>query len=302
MLISQLKQVRKFFAFFTGRKVDFSKMEAIRRKRRESKRRHLFNQYEEVPQFIFAGATMPSGGRKTALSLLDRFVPRVQLIQTETVHKVVQNTNFDFIYMENDFDVKTYALAAVLQKELGTSCSHLSIDEPVLQSTYNPFKAIVYVNKVSDAEKLFTVLKEEKTGRSRSSKNLLYHDYDRKVAACGANQRETDEFDLKRFISKWHRSICFLRSDVSSSERISTFERFSVGQYNVMITTSLAARGIDVPNVNLIVQFDFPSNVADILHRAGRTGRAGAQGKGKIDPLPRGFMMNKCRKLQYSQE
>lgn len=220
---------------------------------------------------------MPSGGRKTALSLVQKFVPGAELVQTDMVHRTVSNTKFDFIDMEEDFDVKAVVLAGILERELVTSGCNLSVSDSVQNGgMYNPFRAIVYVNKVADAERLFLVLSDE---NSRLS-TLSYATSNRNDGNVDVAERNSENrFDMKKFITKWRRRICFLRSDVSSTERISTFEKFSIGQFNVMITTGLAARGIDIPNVNVVIQFDFPLNVADILHRAGRTGRAGADGK-----------------------
>lgn len=51
------------------------------------------------------------------------------------------------------------------------------------------------------------------------------------------------------------------------------------GRCPVMVATDVAARGLDVPNVGLVVNFDFPNGVEDYVHRIGRTGRAGATGE-----------------------
>ena len=279
VFISQLKEVRKLFEFYTGRRIDFSRKEGIRRRKRESKRKYIFSQYKTIPQFVFAGATMPSGGRKTALSLVQKFVPGAELVQTDMVHRTVSNTKFDFIDMEEDFDVKAVVLAGILERELVTSGCNLSVSDSVQNGgMYSPFRAIVYVNKVADAERLFLVLSDENSRFSTLSSYATSNRNDGNVDVAERNSE--NRFDMKKFITKWRRRISFLRSDVSSTERISTFEKFSIGQFNVMITTGLAARGIDIPNVNVVIQFDFPLNVADILHRAGRTGRAGADGKG----------------------
>lgn len=45
-----------------------------------------------------------------------------------------------------------------------------------------------------------------------------------------------------------------------------------------MVATDVAARGLDVPNVGAVINFDFPNGVEDYVHRIGRTGRAGAKG------------------------
>eukprot|EP00795_Rhopilema_esculentum_P001680 gene1680-16156_t len=291
MFVAQFKEVRKVFEFFSGRKIDFSRKERLRRKNRESKQKYVFKQAEKVPQFVFAGATIPRGGRKTTLSLIERFVPNVQLIQSDMVHKVLKDTKFSFIQLEDNFYYKTLILAALLERELKASNLNLgssgSLDDSEEQGK-NFYRSIIFLNKVSTAEKLYRTLKENKKD------NLAGSRYFTKDSASSEqnNGSETrlqnykddeksniEDFDFAQFVTKWHKYICFLHSGLPSSERLAVIDGFSKGKYNVLLTTGLAGRGLDIPNVNLVVQFDFPLNVADILHRAGRTGRAGSEGK-----------------------
>jgi superfamily II DNA/RNA helicase len=61
-------------------------------------------------------------------------------------------------------------------------------------------------------------------------------------------------------------------------DRQAALEAFRKGQANVLIASDIAARGLDVTDVELVVNIDVPSQSRDYLHRAGRTGRAGAPG------------------------
>jgi ATP-dependent RNA helicase DeaD len=65
---------------------------------------------------------------------------------------------------------------------------------------------------------------------------------------------------------------------VSQSERGKTVERLRSGQLNVLVATDVAARGLDVERVGLVVNFDMPREVESYVHRIGRTGRAGRAG------------------------
>jgi len=56
-------------------------------------------------------------------------------------------------------------------------------------------------------------------------------------------------------------------------------EGFKSGKYRVLIATDIAARGIDVKGIELVVNFDLPDNANDYIHRIGRTGRAGHAGR-----------------------
>ena len=69
-----------------------------------------------------------------------------------------------------------------------------------------------------------------------------------------------------------------LHGEKDHKDRKQIMLRFRNGEIGVLIATDVAARGIDVPDVQLVVNFDFPRRGEDYLHRIGRTGRAGAEG------------------------
>ncbi len=69
-----------------------------------------------------------------------------------------------------------------------------------------------------------------------------------------------------------------LHSDRSLAQRIDALEGFKIGKYRVLIATDIAARGIDVTGIELVVNYDLPMNTQDYVHRIGRTGRAGSVG------------------------
>ena len=65
----------------------------------------------------------------------------------------------------------------------------------------------------------------------------------------------------------------------SQSQRQRALDAFAAGYPRVLVATDVAARGIHVDNVDLVVQFDPPEDHKDYLHRSGRTARAGASGQ-----------------------
>jgi len=69
-----------------------------------------------------------------------------------------------------------------------------------------------------------------------------------------------------------------LHGNLSQNARERNLEAFSNGETRVLCATDIAARGIHVDDVDLVVQFDPPNDHKDYLHRAGRTARAGATG------------------------
>ncbi|MGP9788320.1 DEAD/DEAH box helicase [Roseinatronobacter sp. NSM] len=69
-----------------------------------------------------------------------------------------------------------------------------------------------------------------------------------------------------------------LSGELSQSERTHALQAMRDGRARVCVATDVAARGIDLPNLNLVIHADLPTNTESLLHRSGRTGRAGRKG------------------------
>ena len=70
-----------------------------------------------------------------------------------------------------------------------------------------------------------------------------------------------------------------IHSDRSQAQRKEALAGFKSGRFRILVATDIAARGIDVKGIELVVNFDLPDNLEDYVHRIGRTGRAGQKGK-----------------------
>jgi len=77
-----------------------------------------------------------------------------------------------------------------------------------------------------------------------------------------------------------------LHGNMKQHERLSVFQDFRKSQSGVLLCTDVAARGLDLPQVDWIVQYTPPISVADYVHRVGRTARIGAKGSSVIFLLP----------------
>jgi len=74
--------------------------------------------------------------------------------------------------------------------------------------------------------------------------------------------------------------VCCIHSDMDSKSRRESFEEFKLGKSRVMISSNVTARGIDVQQVSVVINFDLPKCVHTYLHRIGRSGRWGRKGVG----------------------
>merc|ERR1711890_10509 len=73
-------------------------------------------------------------------------------------------------------------------------------------------------------------------------------------------------------------TVSSMHGDMTSEERNLILKEFRSGSSRVLITTDLLARGIDVQQVSLVINYDLPSNRENYIHRIGRSGRFGRKG------------------------
>ena len=88
-----------------------------------------------------------------------------------------------------------------------------------------------------------------------------------------------------------------IHGDLDQSQRTATLDKFRNGELQFLIASDVAARGLDIPSVSHVFNFDVPSNSEDYVHRIGRTGHAGQQGKAVLVSAPRMQNLQAIEKL-----
>ncbi|GAB5586358.1 ATP-dependent RNA helicase dbp7 [Umbelopsis nana] len=83
-----------------------------------------------------------------------------------------------------------------------------------------------------------------------------------------------------------HVPIFRLHGDLGQTVRTQTYHEFGQAESGVLLCTDVAARGLDLPDVNRIIQYDAPSDLKDYVHRVGRTARLGKAGEASLFLLP----------------
>lgn len=91
---------------------------------------------------------------------------------------------------------------------------------------------------------------------------------------------------LARTIRGQGHTAAEIHADRSLSQRREALAGFKSGDYRILVATDIAARGIDVKGISLVVNYDLPETPEDYVHRIGRTGRAGAKGRAITLALP----------------
>ncbi|KAH7354015.1 ATP-dependent RNA helicase DBP3 [Plectosphaerella cucumerina] len=84
---------------------------------------------------------------------------------------------------------------------------------------------------------------------------------------------------VEGFLQQRGISVCGIHGDLRQEQRTRSLEAFKSGQTPVLVATDVAARGLDIPEVKLVINVTFPLTIEDYVHRIGRTGRAGKTGE-----------------------
>ncbi|KZV53184.1 DEAD-box ATP-dependent RNA helicase 10 [Dorcoceras hygrometricum] len=69
-----------------------------------------------------------------------------------------------------------------------------------------------------------------------------------------------------------------INGHMSQGKRLGALNKFKAGECNILICTDVASRGLDIPSVDMVINYDIPTNSKDYIHRVGRTARAGRSG------------------------
>ena len=99
--------------------------------------------------------------------------------------------------------------------------------------------------------------------------------------------RKTDVDIVAKSLKKYKYDAAPIHGDLDQSQRTRTLDGFRNGELRILVASDVAARGLDVPSVSHVFNFDVPGHPEDYVHRIGRTGRAGREGKAISICIPR---------------
>ena len=106
---------------------------------------------------------------------------------------------------------------------------------------------------------------------------LLLHTHEPRLSIIFCNTKKMVE-ELNRYLSEHGFHCSMLHGDMKQEARTAVMQAFKSGRTPILIATDVAARGIDVDDVDAVYNFDIPQDYEYYIHRIGRTGRAGKSG------------------------
>ncbi len=132
-------------------------------------------------------------------------------------------------------------------------------------------------NKTATADNIdqYYYLIDDKSRMEAMCRVMDYYNPDKAIIFC-RTKRNADEVFSK--LNKKGYSSDVIHGDIAQAQRINTLDRFKDGNFNYLIATDVAARGIHVDNISLIINYNLPESNEAYIHRIGRTGRAKKSG------------------------
>ena len=155
-----------------------------------------------------------------------------------------------------------------------------TLDDTVMRLAMNwmeePFKAEVESEtNATDTVKQVVYVIQAKDKFKVLYNHIALHPNARTIVFC--NRKSTTE-DVYESLKVRHVSVEMLSGDVNQNKRLKVLDAFRDGEVKVVVATDVAGRGIDIKGLEYVINFDFPYEAEDYVHRIGRTGRAGSTG------------------------
>ena len=289
-------------------------------------------------QFVFAAATLPNHGPKSALTVLKEWVPDAEFVSTDLAHRTVPTVGIFYVRVHEVDKLPELlqclnSLVGVIeypftstekrgskevdfvgegdQEETAEVCpgkggiDYLDLHKEQIEdqaqqgnemeSFLEPMivqnlRVLIFANSAKAATRAFNFLSgNEEIDESNSVpwKHVTRNGVTVTTWQVEHDSDSTDEDSAGQLVTHtgskdvWIGRVGLIHKKLPLAQRTETLNKFKSGELKVLICTDLASRGLDIQDVSHVIQLDFAPNAAQVLHRTGRTARAGAKGKGR---------------------
>jgi ATP-dependent RNA helicase RhlE len=170
------------------------------------------------------------------------------------------------IVRETPDDRQTMLFSATFNKDVAKMAE---------QYLYEPVRIEVERAGSSNKDVEHELIVIEQEDKTRVLKKIL-NDFDGTVLVFSRTRHGARK--LSRIVRDNGHTAAELHADRTLEQRRNALQGFKDGRFRVLVATDIAARGIDVKDIGMVLNFDVPKSAEDYVHRTGRTGRAGSKG------------------------
>ncbi|WP_084418390.1 DEAD/DEAH box helicase [Henriciella litoralis] len=155
-----------------------------------------------------------------------------------------------------------------------------TVSKPIAKLAASFQKNAVRVNTISETDQHVDIDYRAHAVAPADTENaiinvLRFHESKNALVFCKTRA------NVNHLLARFHNrglSVVALSGELSQTERTHALQALRDGRANVCVATDVAARGLDLPDLDLVIHADLPANRESLLHRSGRTGRAGRKG------------------------
>ena len=136
-----------------------------------------------------------------------------------------------------------------------------------LRANARVVQEVQVIDEFEKQSRLIDLLKQYQSGKNKMDRILVFCLYKKEATR------------IEEFIRRKGFPVAGIHGDLNQQKRTESLDAFKRGTVPLLVATDVAARGLDIPAVKLVINVTFPLTVEDYVHRIGRTGRAGQDGK-----------------------
>lgn len=183
--------------------------------------------------------------------------------------------------LSSGFKEQIYNIFQFMNKDIQVALFSATLPSNIMDLTCkfmrDPVKITMEVEKLNlECIKQYYIAMRNDSDKYDTLKDLFsYISVSQCIIYCNSVKRV---MELYRAMTDENFSVCCIHSSMDKSERETQFHNFRIGQYRVLISSDITARGIDVQQVSSVINFDITKCPYTYLHRVGRSGRWGRKG------------------------
>ena len=185
--------------------------------------------------------------------------------------------------LSSGFKDQVYNIFRCLHKDVQVALFSATLPSHIYEITdkfmRNPVKISVAPEKLTlEGIKQYFVALEDDKDKYDTLKNLYsFISVSQCIIYCNSVKRVVDLYEAMK---QDNFPVCAIHSSMNKMERNDAFSEFKTGKARVLISSNVTARGIDIQQVSIVINFDIPKDVHTYIHRIGRSGRWGRKGTG----------------------
>ncbi|KAH0573593.1 ATP-dependent RNA helicase [Spironucleus salmonicida] len=196
------------------------------------------------------------------------------LLFSATFPKEIRNIADEFLDTPYHLEIGTVGVSGVNISQYCFNPSMISRYSYLKAILQYPGRVILFCNKKSSVNQLTEQLKRDVVNGSLSK---IPEDIQTEVQIMFNSRDEAVSTNAGEELSKPSQIEC-LSGDNTQRQRIIVLDQFKSGELKLLVCTDVAQRGLDLPKVDFVINYEMPANIEDYSHRIGRTGRAGRKG------------------------